>query len=255
LAIGRVRACDITLYDAKVSRLHAKVLLEPDPAGGTPRVRLIDLRSTNGTRVNDAPINEAILREGDKISIGETILRFSLQDPMELDYQSQIKNLLTVDNLTRLFTKRTFDNRFEDALDVAQAEASSIAVLMMDLDHFKKVNDTYGHLMGSHVLREVGGVIREIIDPVGVAGRYGGEEFVAYLPHKNRTEGVEYAERVRAAIEGHVFEREEVKVPVTISIGVATFPEDGTDPEELIGRADGVLYAAKEGGRNCVKAT
>ena len=123
---------------------------------------------------------------------------------------------------------------------------------MMDLDRFKSVNDTHGHQMGSHVLAEVGRLIRESIRGADVAARYGGEEFVVYLPDTGLPGATLAAERIREAIEHHSFSLDSVTIPVTISIGIAACPEHGRDIKSLVGRADRALYRAKETGRNRV---
>ena len=127
---------------------------------------------------------------------------------------------------------------------------------MMDLDHFKSVNDTHGHLMGSHVLAEVGRLIRDSIRTVDVSARYGGEEFVSYLPEAFLAGAHQVAERVRRAIESHSFSLDGRTIRVTISIGIALFPEHGREINTLVARADKALYRAKESGRNrvCVES-
>jgi diguanylate cyclase (GGDEF)-like protein len=123
---------------------------------------------------------------------------------------------------------------------------------MMDLDFFKSVNDTHGHLMGSHVLAEVGKLIIDSVRRRDVAGRYGGEEFIAYLSEVDPNDALQAAERVRKAIATHPFTLDDKTVRVTISIGVAHYPVHGNDSKELIGAADKALYDAKNRGRNRV---
>jgi diguanylate cyclase (GGDEF)-like protein len=127
-----------------------------------------------------------------------------------------------------------------------------LAVLMMDLDHFKSVNDTRGHLMGSHVLSEVGRLIARSIRGADVAARYGGEEFVAYLPETDGAGAVQVAERIRMSVETTEFALDDQTARTAISVGIALFPAHGNDLKSLVSRADRALYRAKEEGRNRV---
>ena len=253
MTIGRTVENDIYINDPRISRGHAKVLVEETDEERAPNVVLIDLGSTNGIRVNEEKVTEATLQEGDKVGMGDTILRFNHQDVIDLRYQSQIKSLRNIDNLTRLLTKRAFDIKFEHALNHAANHRQKISVLMMDLDHFKKVNDEHDHLLGSFVLHEVGKIIKQVLDPHGVSGRYGGEEFVTFLPAPETSRGGELAEELRIAMAGYLFEKDDTSINVTISIGVSTYPEDGSEPDILIQKADHALYRAKADGRNLVR--
>jgi len=252
VTLGRTLENEVYLSDPKVSRRHARIIIEQTDEKRSPKCVIIDLGSTNGIRVNDQRVKEVVLSEGDKIGIGDSILRFNYQDTVDLKYQSQIKQLINIDHLTKLFTKRTFDIKFEQALLQAKGEKEEISVFMMDLDHFKKVNDEHDHLVGSLVLHEVGGIIKKVCDPVGVSGRYGGEEFVSFFPRMSKRKARALAEKVRKAIESHLFVKDETELHITISIGVSTYPEDGDNPESLIMKADHALYDAKRTGRNRV---
>lgn len=252
MTIGRTLENDIFLNDPRISRQHARVVVEETDEDRPPKVVLVDLGSTNGIRVNDFVVKQAELSEGDKIGLGDTILRFNHQDAIDLRYQSQIKNLINIDNLTQLLTKRAFDIKFEQALIAAEANTQVISVLMMDLDHFKNVNDEHDHLFGSFVLHEVGKIIKSVLDAHGVSGRYGGEEFVSFLPQVDKRRAKSLAEKLRIAIADNKFVKDGETLNITISIGVACFPEDGAAAERLIQRADHALYRAKESGRNLV---
>ena len=136
-------------------------------------------------------------------------------------------------------------------------------VLMMDLDHFKNVNDRYGHLVGSQTLEEVGGIITRALRAGDVAARFGGEEFAAFLLNADCAQGLVAAERVRTAVESHPFAAVRRAAPsadpgetfpLTISVGVAAYPDDARDPIELVELADTALYRAKHAGRNRVTA-
>jgi len=252
VTIGRTLENDVFINDPKISRRHARIIVEQTEEERPPKCVVVDLGSTNGIRVNDQRVKEIALNEGDKLSVGDTILRFNYQDVVDLRYQSQIKQLINIDNLTKLFTKRAFDIKFEQDLLHAKNNKEEISVFMMDLDHFKKVNDEHDHLVGSLVLHEVGLIIKRVCDPHGISGRYGGEEFVSYFPRLSKRKARALAERVRMAIADHLFVKGATELHITISIGISTYPEDGDTPEMLVMKADHALYQAKKNGRDRV---
>jgi diguanylate cyclase (GGDEF)-like protein len=221
--------------------------------------KIIDLGSTNGTTVNGELVKEAVLSDGDKIVIGDHLFRFDMLDEIDREFQQQIHRLLAHDELTGLLTSKSFFSELRRESARAEEESRPFCVLMMDLDHFKGVNDTYGHLVGSKTLEETGRVIKEALRAGDVAARFGGEEFAAFLLDANYRQGLVAAERVRIALEQHPFPASRLDEPnsqathrITISIGVAAFPEDATDPIQLVELADSALYRAKRSGRNRV---
>ncbi len=166
----------------------------------------------------------------------------------------EVERVAITDSLTQVFTRRYLMERFAEEMNRAKAKNVNLAFLMLDIDHFKAINDTYGHLAGDHVLREVAKVIRETVREIDIVGRYGGEEFSVILPDTNR-EGAHYvAERVRAAVEGRVIRAYDKDIHVTVSIGSTAFPHDGRKIAELIDKSDWGLYRAKKLGRNRVCA-
>ena len=180
-------------------------------------------------------------------------------DEIDREFQRQIHRLLAHDELTGLLTSKSFFSELRRESARAAEESRPFCVLMMDLDHFKGVNDTYGHLVGSKTLEETGRVIKEALRAGDVAARFGGEEFAAFLLDANYRQGLVAAERVRIALEQHPFSARRLDEPnsqathrITISIGVAAFPEDATDPIQLVELADSALYRAKRSGRNQV---
>lgn len=251
MLIGRSPSVGIRLPDDAASREHARVDYHGLADGGLEYV-ITDLGSTNHTFVNSEPVASSRLRDGDKIRIGDTILKFVVLDSIEASFHAEVRDRISYDRLTGLLTKESLYLAFERELERCLRYDLPLSVLMMDLDRFKSVNDTHGHLMGSHVLAEVGGVIRECSRSADISARYGGEEFVSYLS-ETASEGAEVAaERLRAAIEAHPFRLDDVSARVTISIGVATAPKDGSSVTALVGVADRALYRAKESGRNRV---
>ncbi|OGX37698.1 MAG: hypothetical protein A3G91_01835 [Omnitrophica WOR_2 bacterium RIFCSPLOWO2_12_FULL_50_9] len=166
----------------------------------------------------------------------------------------EIERIAITDSLTEIYTRRYALGRLQEEIRRSKMRGSPLSFLMIDADFFKDFNDTYGHLTGDQILREVGRLIRENIREIDVAGRYGGEEFCVILPDTDR-EGARFvAERIRQAAEGALVKAYDTQVKVTLSIGVSTYPEDGLHMEELIDKSDWALYRAKKEGRNRVCA-
>ncbi|MET0623121.1 MAG: GGDEF domain-containing protein [Pyrinomonadaceae bacterium] len=262
VTLGRALEADVRVNDARASRMHARITVERDPATDERRYRITDLGSTNGTLLNGVPVADSYLQDGDKLTVGEQLLRFDLLDDIDREYQRQIHRLLAHDELTGLLTSKSFFSELRREAARAETEVRPFCVLMMDLDHFKSVNDTHGHLVGSQTLEEVGTLITRALRAGDVAARFGGEEFAAFLLNADCAQGLVAAERVRAAIESHHFPATRrgaaadtgETLRITISVGVATYPEDARDPIELIELADTALYRAKNLGRNRVVA-
>ncbi len=250
--VGRSSEADIRLPDDGASREHARIDRSRNRSDGGISFAIIDLQSTNRTLVNSKPVKRAELSDGDKIQIGETVLKFVILDDIEAVFHAEIRNRITYDQLTGLLTKESLYLAMEMELRRCRLYGSPLAVMMMDLDFFKLVNDGNGHLMGSHVLAEVGRVIRKSIREADVSARYGGEEFITYLAEVDTDGALPAAERIRAAVEAHRFTLDDVTIGVTISIGVAHAPLHGQDLKSVVGAADRALYRAKETGRNRV---
>ena len=256
--LGRALEADVRVNDTKVSRRHAKINKVLKESGEVEYV-LTDFGSRNGILVNGQRVARAALENGDKITVGEHILRFDLLDEIDREYQRQIHRLISHDDLTGLLSSRSFFSELRREAARAKVEDRPFCVLMMDVDHFKSVNDTHGHLTGSKTLEEIGAVIIETMRSGDAAARFGGEEFAAFLLDAEVTQAVVAAERIRSAIENRDFTVVRTGKPeethhVTISIGIASFPDDSSDPIELVEMADSALYRAKREGRNRVCA-
>lgn len=261
VTIGRAIDADVRLNDTRASRLHARITSEMNPETSDTTYRITDLGSTNGTLVNGETITEVSLHDGDKIVIGDHLFRFDMLDEIDREFQQQIHRLIAHDELTGLLTSKSFFSELRREAARAEAESRPFCVLMMDLDHFKEVNDTYGHLVGSKTLEETGRVIKQALRAGDVASRFGGEEFAAFLLDANYAQGLVAAERVRLAMEQEEFPINRRDSPdsqtthrITISIGVAAYPDDATDPIHLVELADSALYRAKRSGRNRICA-
>jgi len=165
-----------------------------------------------------------------------------------------LERLAITDSLTNVYTRRYFVERFEEEIKRAVAKKIKLSFLMLDVDHFKMVNDQYGHLTGDLVLKEMGMIIRENIREIDIAGRYGGEEFCVVLPETELDGAQLVAERIRKVTEERLIKAYDASIRITVSIGISTFPAEGKQVEELIDKADWSLYRAKSQGRNCVVA-
>ena len=257
--LGRALEADVRVNDTQVSRQHARVT-SVKKEGVTPTEYLLtDLASRNGTFLNGQRVSSERLQNGDKISIGETILRFDLLDEIDREYQRQIHRLISHDDLTGLLSSRSFFSELRREAQRAAAEGRPFCVLMMDGDNFKSVNDSYGHLTGSKTIEEIGFSIMTNLRTGDAAARFGGDEFAAFLLDAELPQAIVAAERMRASIETQEFSvlqpgRATETHHITVSIGISSFPNDSSDPIELVEMADSALYRAKRAGRNRVAA-
>ena len=246
LVIGRGEGCDIRVNENSVSRRHARV--DPVETG----YAVSDLGSTNGTFVNDRPTaGVRPLVDGDYLRVGNCIYRFLTGGNIESEYHEEIYRLTIVDGLTQLHNRRYLTDFLEREIARSRRHHRPLAVLMMDLDNFKVVNDDHGHLAGDFVLRELSYRLRPSVRREDLFARYGGEEFCLVLVETDLPEAADVAERIRAAISGEPFRFEETPLEVTVSVGVAvTGGDNDLTPEGLVKLADDKLYAAKRAGRN-----
>ncbi len=166
-------------------------------------------------------------------------------------YQT-VESLAVTDSLTGLFVRRYFMEFAEEELERSRRHHLPCSVVMADLDHFKSKNDTYGHLVGDVVLRDVAQLMRQNLRGIDLIARYGGEEFIALLVETDAEEAMVIARRLREAVELHPIRAYDETVLQTVSLGVATYPGDGQTFSELIQHSDEALYAAKRAGRNRV---
>lgn len=256
--LGRALEADVRVNDFQVSRQHARISTV-EGSDGADEYFVHDLDSRNGTFLNGRRIRREKLENGDKITIGETILRFDLLDEIDREYQRQIHRLISHDDLTGLLSSRSFFSELRREAGRATAEGRPFCVLMMDGDNFKAVNDTFGHLTGSKTIEEIGFTIMTNLRSGDVAARFGGDEFAAFLLDADLPQAIVAAERIRAGIESYEFSVVRQGAPneshhITVSIGIASFPQDSSDPIELVEMADSALYRAKRSGRNRVIA-
>ncbi len=244
--LGRSPDSGVLIEDEGVSRNHAMVERRND------EYFLIDNQSTNGVFVNGDRINMHRLEDGDKLQIGSnTILKFSFQDEVEENYQRKLIDAATKDALTGTFNKRYFVDHLKTEFAFSYRHGTQLSLLLFDIDHFKKLNDGWGHLAGDMVLKNLAGVVHKQLRTEDIFARYGGEEFGLILRETDSERAFLIAERVRRALESHEFIYEGERLPVTISVGVATLKDKNfKSPKDLVRTADQFLYKAKEGGRN-----
>lgn len=246
---GRARECDVCLPDRGLSRVHAAIELY----GDMPQI--VDRGSRNGTRIEGVRVDgKRPLRSGDKIALGSaTSVRFTWLSPEEASALDNLYEAATRDGLTGVYNRKQLDLRLEQAVSDAVAESAELSLIVLDIDHFKRVNDTHGHGVGDEVLRRTAAVLSARLRRDDVLGRYGGEEFVV-LAEADLDAAAQLAERLRAEVAAESIDVEGGTLRVTVSAGVAELREVEPRAQALFELADRRLYEAKDGGRDRVVA-
>lgn len=249
LFIGRDATCEFTIDDPSVSRRHARLYL--DSSTRELSVVVQDLGSTNGTRVNNEEIRRRVLEHGDRILVGDILLRFEMLDPIDIAYRDGLARKIEEsdqDPLTGLLTRAALDEHMPGLLQRCQERSWPVSAVLMDLDHFKQINDTRGHTVGDTVLQRCGEIVSATIRADDLGVRFGGEEFLIIFPGARRLHARLLAERIREAVGAEPFPQVGA-MQVTASFGVA---EKGRleSVTEWLERADQALYRAKDRGRN-----
>ena len=246
--IGRGQKAQIRLFDDGISREHAQLVVEGNA------IVLQDLGSTNGTFCNGLKVDRRELVDGDRILVGSTtILKFTYHDNLDEMFQKQMYESALRDGLTKAFNKKYFTDRLESEFTFATRHASPLALVLFDIDHFKKVNDTFGHQAGDHVLSEISTLLSGALRAEDVFARYGGEEFAVICRGSDQSQAQVVGERLRKSVESHRFVYEGKHIPVTISVGISVLPNpEVKDANDIVGFADQALYKSKNGGRNRV---
>jgi len=241
--IGRGETCEIVLELENVSRRHCSLLLR-------------DNGSTNGTYLNNVEVRgETALRSGDLIKVGSAIFKFLFGGELgsiEAQYHEEIYRLTIIDGLTQVYNKRYLLEFLDREMARCLRHERDLSLVLFDIDHFKNINDTFGHLAGDYVLRELAQALKSRIRKEECFARYGGEEFALVLPETGHGNTVFLAEKMRKLVEQHPFVFEGKRIPVTFSAGVADLDAAQDSALAFIKAADGRLYEAKHRGRNQV---
>src|SRR6478735_9405386 len=246
--IGRGPKVGVRLNDEGVSREHCQLVREGE------KIILEDLGSTNGTFCNGIRVDRRELSDGDKIMVGSTtILKFTYHDYLDEVFQRQMYESALRDGLTKVFNKKYFTDYLEKEFAFAARHGGPLALIFLDIDFFKKINDTYGHPAGDFVLAELSQMMTTLLRTEDVLARFGGEEFTVLCRGSDLSGAQIVAERIRKAVAERKFSFGGKDIPVTISLGVVAIPESGiTEHHEFLAAADKALYEAKRNGRNQV---
>lgn len=247
--LGRSSRADLYVNDVGISRAHARLIAYGDD------VFVEDLQSANGTYINGELLERRVqLQDGDKITLGSTtILKFTYHDELEETFQKQMFDAALRDGLTGAYNKNYLMNHLNTEMAFALRHGTPLCVIMFDVDKFKPVNDTYGHLAGDAILKRLAEISQATLRSDDVFARYGGEEFTIVSRGSTLEQGQIVANRLRQIVERTNFIYEGQHIPITISLGVAALPDIfARTSEELIDAADKALYQAKNTGRNRV---
>lgn len=253
--IGRSPSATICIAEQSVSRQQA-VLRQVGQD-----FEIEDLGSSNGTFVNDQRITTKVkLRDSDLVRLGTIVLKYFAHDNIDGMIQDKIYRMATIDAGTQIFNKQYITEALTAEVRAAQVSDQSLSILYFDLDHFKKVNDNYGHSAGDRVLKECAGLAKGAIRKEDILGRFGGEEFVVILPQTSLKTAADLAERIRVAVSSHTFNfsadkqgnPQDIKHVQTVSLGVAQWSTAMRSAKDLLELADRKLYESKNGGRNRV---
>lgn len=247
--LGRGTDANIRLDDELVSRKHCALTFDGR------YVIVKDLGSTNGTFVDGSPIDSTgkNLESDNRLQIGKMVLKVDFKDPSEEAFDRELYEAATMDPLTKISNRRTFMDRSLGELALARRNNYFVHAIMVDADHFKRVNDTWGHQCGDMVLKEIARILKEEKRESDLLARYGGEEFVLLLSGIGPEDAKKSAERLRSAVERHRFSWKDTIIPITISLGLSS--KQGNEIgqiDQMIAECDRLLYVAKEGGRNQV---
>jgi diguanylate cyclase (GGDEF)-like protein len=247
VVLGRGADCDVQVDRDSVSRRHARVFRDGDAW------MCEDLGSTNGSYVNDVPVQRSVLRDNDFLKIGAAIFKFLSGVGVEASYYEEIYRMTIIDGLTGAHNKRYFLEFLEREIARCARYRRPLSLLMFDIDHFKAINDKHGHLTGDYVLKEMSKRLLGRVRREELLARYGGEEFAAVLPETDHAGAMTFGEQIRRLVGDDPFEYEGDRFPVTISVGVATYEgAEDVDVTGFIRMADDNLYRAKREGRNKV---
>lgn len=248
LMIGRAIDNDIVVDDFSISKLHAKMTYNGEI------VTIADLESTNKTSINKImipPHTEFPLQNNDQVKLGKVIFKFLEKGSLESVSLQNTWELRLRDNLTGIYNREALSSKAEEEWKRANILNTALSLIVFDIDHFKDVNDTFGHDAGDYVLKEMSRIIQDrAIRSEDFFARYGGEEFIVILMDSPIEKATDVAERIRKVMEKHDFAFEGQKISVTISAGIASKDRDTESWDDLFKKADQACYKSKHDGRN-----
>lgn len=245
--LGRGQDADIKFDDELVSRRHCSLTFDGK------NVSVKDLGSTNGTYVDGQPVQTFVLEPDNRLQIGKMVLKIDFKDQDEEALDRELFEAATMDPLTKISNRRTFFDRSLGELALARRNNFYVHTIMVDVDHFKRVNDTWGHQAGDMILKEVARLLKQEKRESDLLARYGGEEFALLLAGIGPEDAKKSAERLRMAVERQRFSWNDTIIPITISLGLSSkLGNEIPSIEEMIAESDKLLYIAKESGRNQV---
>jgi len=249
ITIGRSDEFDIQLEDSSCSREQAIIEFNDNN-----KPVLKDLDSTNGTFVNGSKITEINIEDGDKILLGfSSVFMFAIQDSLESKFQMNLYESSITDHLTGAFNQKYFLDTLSKAFSYSLRHHTSLGLLMLDIDFFKKINDTYGHIVGDIVLKEFVKRIKNNLRNEDILCRYGGDEFAVIVRDFKYGFVKIAAERIRLFFDGRSINCKDHKINISVSIGAATIDNENiATSEDMIELADANLYKAKQSGGNCI---
>lgn len=243
--IGRSSQNDLSIDQESVSRSHARIAYRD----GAHYIE--DLGATNGTHVNDVAVTQPLaLAHGMQIKVGSSILKFISGDHLETSYHEEIYRLMTTDALTETWNRRYLNEALDREFSRSARYDRHLSLITFDVDHFKKINDDYGHMAGDAVLRKLAGAVKSKLRQQDIFARTGGEEFCILLPEVPLESARIIAEKIRAIAEGTTIRYDSQEIRCTISVGISAFDASAGAADVLYRSADARLYEAKKGGRN-----
>jgi len=247
ITIGRDSSCDFQISERNVSRAHCRITRHSNAYW------LEDLDSTNRTMLNGIGVDQAPLSDGDQVRVGSTVLKFIGPGNIEADYHLELHENAVRDALTGLYNRRQLIGVLEHEIRKRRGRSGQpLALALLDIDHFKKINDELGHLGGDSALRQLTAILSDHVHPRSILARIGGEEFALLMPETALDDARRQLEQIRDAVADYNFEIEGKRRNLTISIGVASWEPDMEGTSDFLRAADEFLYQAKSTGRNRV---
>lgn len=244
--IGRAIEATLSLQHPSISRSHCRLWQEDD------QFFIEDMGSTNKTYLNGQAVMRAELNDGDQIGVGNHALKFFCGASAEARYHQELIDMAVHDGLTGFFNRRHFRMLLDEHVSRARS-GDALSVLIVDLDHFKQINDHFGHLVGDQVIASVSQLIREQVGDTCQLGRLGGEEFAVAVPGASPELALGFAEAIRSSVAQHRFDVHAVPQQVSASVGIANWSDSMSGSADLLRLADERLYQAKAKGRNRVE--